>query len=259
MAIQAVAHALNEIMMHSEDIESPLTQRPITMKGYIRHVLNEDPEHFQESKNFNKVLKALNTITSKMLAKTGSSVPAKIRENTGFYPYFKDCIRAIDGTHIPEMVTGRDISSYCNRHGTISQNVLAACNFDFEFIYVLSGWEGSTHDSRVLQDALTRRNGFKVPQEFGSQGLAPANEVELFNLRRSSLRNVIERCRFDEFPIELENESSSSSSLPVNEGDLKLVFQTQEQQRQNANEWKVGIALDMWRDVGHNDNNENQR
>ena len=50
------------------------------------------------------------------------------------------------------MITGRDISSYRNRHGTISQNVLAACNFDLEFIYVLSGWEGSVHDSIVLND-----------------------------------------------------------------------------------------------------------
>ncbi|XP_021825410.1 uncharacterized protein LOC110766394 [Prunus avium] len=154
-----------------------------------------------------------------MLVKPGSAVPAKIRESTRFYPYFKDCIGAIDGTHIPAMVTGVDVSSYRNRHGTISQNVLAACNFDLEFIYVLSGWEGSAHDSRVLNDALTRRNGLK-------------------------------------FPIELENESSSSS-LPVNEGDPELVFQTQEQQRAHANEWRVGIALNMWRDIGHNDTNEN--
>ncbi|KAH0992344.1 hypothetical protein GBA52_003827 [Prunus armeniaca] len=187
-------------------------------------------------------------------------------------------------------------------------------------------WEGSAHDSRVLNDALTRRNGLKVPQgkyflvdcgfpnqrqflapfhgvryrlqEFAGQGRDLPNEVKLFNLRHASLRNVIERifgifksrftifkyappfpyrtqtelvlacaglhnflrkeCRSDEFPVELENESSSSSSLPVNEGDPELVFQTQEQQRAHANEWRVGIALNMWRDIGHNDNNDNK-
>ncbi|XP_027347986.1 uncharacterized protein LOC113859398 [Abrus precatorius] len=31
------------------------------------------------------------------------------------------------------------------------------------FVYVLSGWEGSTSDSRVLRDAIARHNGFKVP------------------------------------------------------------------------------------------------
>ncbi|CAL8137166.1 unnamed protein product [Prunus armeniaca] len=92
-----------------------------------------------------------------MLVKPGFAVPAKIRESTRFYPYFKDCIGAIDGTHISAM-----------------------------------------------------------------------------------------------------NESSSSSSLPVNEGDPELVFQTQEQQRAHANEWRVGIALNMWRDIGHNDNNDNE-
>ena len=56
------------------------------------------------------------------------------------------------------------MSSYRNRHGFNSQNVLAACNFDSKFIYVLSGWEGSSHDSKLLNDALSRRNGLEVPQ-----------------------------------------------------------------------------------------------
>ncbi|XVF55874.1 hypothetical protein PTKIN_Ptkin06aG0071600 [Pterospermum kingtungense] len=120
--------------------------------------------HFTASKCFNNILKALNTIAVDMMAKHGSTVPEKIRESTRFYPYFKDCIGAIDGTHIPAMVIGRDKSSYHNCHGIISQNVLAACNFDLEFMYVLSGWEGSAHDSKVLSDALLRRNGLKVPQ-----------------------------------------------------------------------------------------------
>jgi hypothetical protein len=31
------------------------------------------------------------------------------------------------------------------------------------FIYVLVGWEGSSSDSRVLRDAISRPNGLKVP------------------------------------------------------------------------------------------------
>ena len=58
----------------------------------------------------------------------------------------------------------RDNSSFRDRHGNISQNVLAACNFDLEFMYVLAGWERSAHDSKLLNDALSRRNGLKVPQ-----------------------------------------------------------------------------------------------
>lgn len=31
------------------------------------------------------------------------------------------------------------------------------------FTFVLPGWEGSAADGRVLRDAITRRNGLKVP------------------------------------------------------------------------------------------------
>jgi hypothetical protein len=62
------------------------------------------------------------------------------------------------------MVKDRQVSSYRNHHGIQSQNIMAACNFDVKLIYVLSGWEGSAHDSKVLNDALSRRNGLEVPQ-----------------------------------------------------------------------------------------------
>lgn len=90
-----------------------------------------------------------------------------------------------------------------------------------QFIYVLSGWEGSAHDSKLLNNAISRRNGLKVPrgkyflvdcgfpnrlqflapfrgvryhlQDFHGQGRHPENEKELFNLRHASLRNTMER------------------------------------------------------------------
>ena len=77
----------------------------------------------------------------------------------------QDCVGAIDGTHIFAMVQKKDAAPFRNRKGDISQNVLAACNFDLEFIYVLSGWEGSAHDSKILNDALTRNtNRLPVPE-----------------------------------------------------------------------------------------------
>ncbi|KAH6835033.1 hypothetical protein C2S53_011640 [Perilla frutescens var. hirtella] len=177
--------------------------------------------HFATSQNFNKTLKALNTIASDMMVKPSTGIPTKIQESIRFMPFFKDCIGAIDGTHIPAMVTGREVSSFRNRHGMQSQNILVACNFDLQFMYVLSGWEGSAHDSKLLNDALSRRNGIHVPQgkyflvdcgfanrrqflvplrgvryhlkDFSGQGRHPRNASELFNLHHASLRNVIER------------------------------------------------------------------
>jgi hypothetical protein len=49
------------------------------------------------------------------------------------------------------------------RKSFTSQNVLAAVDFDLRFVYVLAGWEGSAHDSFVLQDALSRPNGLNIP------------------------------------------------------------------------------------------------
>ncbi|XP_020250850.1 uncharacterized protein LOC109828233 [Asparagus officinalis] len=80
------------------------------------------------------------------------------------HPETKDCIGAIDGTHIPCMVYNIDQTPYRNRHGFLSQNVLAACTFDLKFIYVLAGWEGSANDARVLKDAMSRPYGLPLPQ-----------------------------------------------------------------------------------------------
>ncbi|XP_050124808.1 protein ALP1-like [Malus sylvestris] len=89
-----------------------------------------------------------------------------------------------------------------------------------QFIYVFLGWEGSASDSRVLHDAITRPNGFKVPAGYyylvdggytnGEgflapyrgipyhlsewEGRTPSNKEEYFNMKHSKARNVIERC-----------------------------------------------------------------
>ncbi|XP_068334593.1 uncharacterized protein [Pyrus communis] len=113
------------------------------------------------------------------MVQPGFTVPTKIKESTRFYPYFKDCVGAIDGTHIPAMVSGPEVASYRYRHGKISQNVLAAYNFDLEFIYILSGWESSAYDSKLLHDVVSRRNGLKVPEDDESKD--EENDDELGN------------------------------------------------------------------------------
>ena len=57
-----------------------------------------------------------------------------------------------------------DKPRYRNRKGDITTNVLGVVALDMQFIYVMAGWEGSAADSRVLRDALSRNNGFRVPQ-----------------------------------------------------------------------------------------------
>uniref|UniRef100_A0A803KR82 DDE Tnp4 domain-containing protein n=1 Tax=Chenopodium quinoa TaxID=63459 RepID=A0A803KR82_CHEQI len=77
---------------------------------------------------------------------------------------FKNCLGALDGTYINVNVPSQERPKYRTRKGTIAMNVLGVCAPNMQFIYVLPGWEGSAHDMRVLRNALSRPNGFRVPR-----------------------------------------------------------------------------------------------
>jgi hypothetical protein len=78
-----------------------------------------------------------------------------------FWPHFKGVIGAIDGSHIPVEVPEDEKVNHTGRHGYTSQNLLAICDFDLRFTFVVAGWPGSAHDTRILN-----RNIEKYPQEF---------------------------------------------------------------------------------------------
>ena len=96
------------------------------------------------------------------LPKEDIDTPYHIKDNPKLMPFFKDVIGALDGTHIHAAVPSEDRACFRNCKGGVSQNVLAACDFDFKFTYVLSGWEGSAADSAVWEDART--SDFRIPE-----------------------------------------------------------------------------------------------
>ncbi|TYK08067.1 retrotransposon protein [Cucumis melo var. makuwa] len=127
---------------------------------------------------------------------------------------------ALDGTHIKVNVSMSDHPRYRSRKSDITTNVLGLCSQNGEFIFVMPGWEGSASDSRVLRDVVSRPIGLKVPKGYyylcdasylnvegflapyrGQRyhliewrgGNPPKCPKELFNMRHSSARNVIER------------------------------------------------------------------
>jgi hypothetical protein len=144
----------------------------------------------------------------------------RIADQPKYKTYFADCLGALDGTHIDVWLPPAEQPRYRNRKGHLSQNVLAVCNMEMEFTYVLAGWEGSAHDGTVYRNARYF-NGFITPpgkywlgdagypntdtilvpyrgtryhlKETRLAGKKPENAKELFNLRHASLRNVIER------------------------------------------------------------------
>ncbi|KAL2491082.1 putative harbinger transposase-derived nuclease [Abeliophyllum distichum] len=139
------------------------------------------------------------------------------------FPYFKDCLGAIDGTHVAAWAPASKQTSFRGRKTNITQNVMLACDFDMKFIFVYARWEGTANDSRVFIDAITRTsNNFPMPRgdqfylvdsgypnmpgflapyrgrryhlrDYSGRGRPRGNE-ELFNYRHSSCRNIIERC-----------------------------------------------------------------
>jgi hypothetical protein len=114
---------------------------------------------------FHEVLDTLLILYSSIVILPASDTPLspRIADNLKYTPYFNDCIGALDGTHIAAYVSTTEQARYRNRKGTLSQNVLAVCNFDMQFVYVLPGWEGSAHDRRVLSDAQSY-HGFNTPK-----------------------------------------------------------------------------------------------
>ncbi|GFP86874.1 putative nuclease harbi1, partial [Phtheirospermum japonicum] len=73
------------------------------------------------------------------------------------------CLSALDGTYVQVQVPLSEKPRYRNWKGDASVNVLGVCDKNMNYIFVLTGWEGSTADSRMLQDAISRRNCLKIP------------------------------------------------------------------------------------------------
>lgn len=79
-----------------------------------------------------------------------------ISSNPKFYPFFKDAVGAIDGTHINLFPPEDTKARFRDRDGNLTQNVLAVCSFEMCFSYIMAGWEGSASDSFIFEKARSR-------------------------------------------------------------------------------------------------------
>ncbi|WVZ89006.1 hypothetical protein U9M48_035470 [Paspalum notatum var. saurae] len=139
-----------------------------------------------------------------------------------FFPWFENCIGALDGTHIRLQVSGERNMNFIGRHMVPTFNVLAVVDLDCRFIFVCSGRPVSMHDYTVLKQALVHchdhfphppqakfylvdsayRNisGFLAPYRntryhlrHFQYGHKPETMEELFNYRHAQLRCTVER------------------------------------------------------------------
>ncbi|XP_042504682.1 protein ALP1-like [Macadamia integrifolia] len=184
-------------------------------------------EHFQRSLNtigehFKKVLRAFILLGQENIKPPNfSRCPKQILEKPKLYPFFKDCIGAIDGTHFSAFVPLSKQIPYRGRKGDTTWNVMCACDLDMKFTFVYASWEGSANDYRVFNEALNNpkfefphpppgkyyavdsgypsTTGFLTPFKGQRYHLndyrnrRPRTAVELFNNGHSFVRNVIER------------------------------------------------------------------
>jgi hypothetical protein len=113
------------------------------------------------SRIFEEVLLAMTYLHKEFVTlPSAHSVPYGIMGKPKLAPYFSDCYGAVDGSLIPAWIKGQDQSPWRCRKNFLAQNVMAAMNFEEYFVFVLPGWEGSAHDSRVISDAIAK--GFRA-------------------------------------------------------------------------------------------------
>ena len=82
-----------------------------------------------------------------------TTTPPIILNDPKYYPFFKDALGAINGTHINCNASAEMHQAARDCKGSVTQNCLAICGFDMIFYYIFSGWDGSVTDSTMFHDA----------------------------------------------------------------------------------------------------------
>ncbi|XP_057457423.1 uncharacterized protein LOC130748254 [Lotus japonicus] len=121
------------------------------------------------SRKFGEVLDSLCLLAKEIVKPPDVNfveIPTKVKDDRRFWPYFEGCIGAIDGTHIPAIVSSKDQVRFIGRKEYPTQNVMLVCNFDMLFTFVVVGWSGTAHDTRILSSTIEEmKNVFPHPPE----------------------------------------------------------------------------------------------
>ncbi|KAA0050755.1 putative nuclease HARBI1 [Cucumis melo var. makuwa] len=115
------------------------------------------------SRHFNLVLLAVLRLHDELLKKpqpvTNSCTDPR-------WKWFENYLATLDGTYIKVNVSATDRPRYRTRKGEVATNVLDVCDTKGDFVFVLSEWEGSAADSRILRDAISRHKRLKVSKGY---------------------------------------------------------------------------------------------
>ena len=186
-------HQLHNLLVHSYGLKGTCKSKSIEALAMFLWIVGsaqgvrQAENIFERSldtvhRNFNKVLHCLVKLAADNIKPKDPEFRTRHERlnNPRFYPFFNDCIGAIDGTHIPIVVPSEKLVQYMCRKGCTTQNVMPVCDFDMRFTFVLAGWPGSVHDMRVFRDAMDKY-GSKFPHPPpGTKKIAITNSFFLF-------------------------------------------------------------------------------
>ncbi|KAG0498288.1 hypothetical protein HPP92_002979 [Vanilla planifolia] len=177
------------------------------------------------SRYFNKGLMALVRMSMDIITPVdlefGESRLAVAR-GTSYLPYFKDCIGILDSTHVKARIPGNDQTTHVAKKEWPTQKIMATCDFNMCFSFVVTGCEGTTHDAKIFNQIIREptynfpmppkgkyylvssrypmRRGFLKPYKgsnlvpnFWPYVQFPHNYQGLFNQRHSSLHGIIKQ------------------------------------------------------------------
>jgi hypothetical protein len=154
---RSVFHLLHETLMTHYGLQSTRelwTVGAPQSNRTVKNVFSHSTETV--SRKFTKVLDSIILLVADIIKPKDPqfTIVHSMLQEARFWPHFKDCIAAIDGSHIPITVPLSEQPKYIGRHGYASQNIMALCDFDMIFTFVVIGWPGSAHDTRILNDTL---------------------------------------------------------------------------------------------------------
>ncbi|MFQ6662251.1 hypothetical protein Gotur_030121 [Gossypium turneri] len=111
----------------------------------IKHHFNKSGETV--SRSFHNVLNAVILLQDVLFKK---AEPITTNSIDPRWKWFKNCLGALDRTHIKIRVPTIDKPKYRTRKDDIETNMLGVCTPNMHFVYVLPGWEGSVANGQVL-------------------------------------------------------------------------------------------------------------
>ncbi|KAG6478218.1 hypothetical protein ZIOFF_061653 [Zingiber officinale] len=175
------------------------------------------------SKWFKRVLRAVCTLGTHIIRPyEHNGVHPHILHNPKWFPYFKNCLGAIDGTHV---------------------SAWAPTSIQTSF----RGWEGTTNDSRVFIDALTRHENH-FPKPCGDMPNYPITSQRLIPLACCAVHNFIRRHHaMDNLFMEYSSEDMLMSGVEDSFGDQESIPIDPSQTAQMGH-IRDDIASHMWND-----------